>query len=152
MIKESQIKESHVISKSRPLLAMRNSGYTLGEFKILDTYLSRINPMDASTARVTFSKKEYCQLMGIESGKVRTEQLANYTSHFLGNIVSIPRSDRKKGYIQKVLFTTAEYDEEEELIVLECNPEPLIFETFFVSLYKDILHNNFNLITKFKHF
>lgn len=109
---------------------MRNSGYNTGEYKILDTYLSRINPRDPSTCTVTFTKDEYCELMGL-AGQVRTNQLKNYTSHFLGNIVTLPRSDKKKGYVQAALFKSASYDEEEQLITLTCNDDPLIFNTFF---------------------
>lgn len=143
------INENHPISKSRPLLAMRNSGYTLGEFKILDIYLSRINPLDPKTAAVKITKAEYCRALGIDSGKVRTEQLKKYTAHFLGNVVTLDRPDGKKGYVQKVLFTTAEYDEDNEEIVLQCNPEPLIFNTFFnvqnVGYVRYILKNTLHL-------
>lgn len=143
------INENHSISKSRPLLAMRNSGYNLGEFKILDIYLSRINPLDPGTASVNITKAEYCAAMGIESGKVRVEQLKKYTKHFIGNVVEIPRQDGKRGYEQNVLFTKALYDEDEEVITLVCNPDPVVFDTFFnvknVGYVRYILKNTLNL-------
>ena len=139
------IDERYLISKSRPLLAMKNSGYNMAEFKILDTYLSRINPMDPSTRRVTFNFREFCALLGVESGKIRTRQLSSYTAHFLSNVVSLPRPDRKAGYIQMPLFTFAEYDEESKEIVLECNSDPQIFNMFFsieeIGYVKYILRN-----------
>lgn len=139
------IDERYLISKSRPLLAMKNSGYNMAEFKILDTYLSRINPMDPSTRRVKFTHQEYCDLLGVESGKIRSRQLASYTAHFLSNVVSLPRPDRKAGYIQMPLFTFAEYDEEAKEIVLECNSDPQIFGMFFsieeIGYVKYILKN-----------
>lgn len=139
------IDDRYLISKSRPLLAMKNTGYSMSEFKILDTYLSRINPLDPKTARVRFSRQEYCDLLGVESGKIRTKQLSNYTAHFLGNVVTIPRPDRKAGYIQKPLFTYAAYDEEAKEIVLECNSDPQIFNMFFsieeIGYVKYILRN-----------
>lgn len=150
--------ENNLISKSRPLLEMKNSGYNMGEFKILDTYLSRINPMKPETARVTFTKDEYCALLGVDSGKIRTKQLSKYTSHFLGNIVTIPRPDMKKGYIQKPLFTFAEYDEEAKEILLECNSDPQIFDMFFnvdnIGYVKYILRNviHFKSMYSFKLF
>ena len=141
--------ENNLISKSRPLLEIRNSGYNMGEFRLLDTYLSRINPLDPSTARVVFTKEEYCSLLGVESCKIRTKQLSKYTSHFLGNIVTLPRADGKQGYIQKPLFTLAEYDEEEQQIVLECNSDPQVFDMFFnienVGYVKYILRNTLHL-------
>lgn len=139
------IDERFLISKSRPLLAMKNSGYNMAEFKILDTYLSRINPMDPRTRRVTFKFREFCALLGVESGKIRSKQLASYTAHFLSNVVSLPRPDRKAGYIQMPLFTFAEYDEESKEIVLECNSDPQIFSMFFsieeIGYVKYILKN-----------
>ena len=143
------LNENNLISKSRPLLEIRNSGYNMGEFRLLDTYLSRINPLDPSTARVVFTKEEYCSLLGVESGKIRTKQLIKYTSHFLGNIVTLPRTDGKQGYIQKPLFTLAEYDEEDQQIVLECNSDPQIFNMFFnienIGYVKYILRNTLHL-------
>lgn len=147
--------ENSLISKSRPLLNMRNSGYSLGEFKLLDLYLARINPLDVKTSRVKLSKDEYCRLMEIDSGKVRTDQLKKYTAHFLGNVVTLDRPDGKKGYIQKVLFTTAEYNEDEDEIVLECNPDPLIFNTFFnvenIGYVRYILKNTLNLKSAYSY-
>lgn len=123
--------DNSLVSKSKPLLQMKNSGFNEGEFKILDIYLSRINPLEPSSSKVSFTLEEYCEAMGIQCGKVRTTQLKKYTSHFLGNIVTTPRPDNKKGYIQKPLFTYAEYDEEEKKIILECNTDPEIFASFF---------------------
>lgn len=147
--------ETGIISKSRPLLAMRNSGYTLGEFKILDLYLARINPLNPKTSRVKISKEEYCKIMEIDSGRVRPEQLKKYTSHFLGNVVTMDRPDGKKGYVQKVLFTTAEYNEEVEEIILQCNTDPLIFNTFFdvknVGYVRYILKNTLNLKSAYSY-
>ncbi len=141
--------ENNLITKSRPLLGIRNSGYNMGEFRLLDTYLSRINPLDPSTARVVFGKEEYCSLLGVESCRIRTKQLSKYTSHFLGNVVTLPRTDGKQGYIQKPLFTLAEYDEDEQQIVLECNSDPQIFNMFFnienIGYVKYILRNTLHL-------
>lgn len=150
--------ENNLISKSRPLLEIRNSGYNMGEFKLLDTYLSRINPLNPETARVVFTKEEYCSLLGVESCKIRTKQLSKYTSHFLGNIVTLPRPDGKQGYIQKPLFTLAEYDEDNQEIVLECNSDPQIFNMFFnienIGYVKYILRNtlHFKSMYSFKLF
>ena len=144
-----------VISKSRALLNMRNSGYTLGEFKILDIYLARINPLDPKTSRVVISLDEYCSVMGIDSGKVRESQLKKYTAHFLGNVVTMERNDGKKGYIQKPLFTCAEYEAEEKIIILECNPDPDIFNTFFniqnIGYIRYILKNTLYLKSAFSY-
>lgn len=149
------IDENHQISKSRPLLAMRGSGYNLGEFKILDIYLSRINPLDPSTAAVDISKDEYCAAMGIESGKVRVGQLKKYTKHFIGNTVEIPRQDGVNGYEQNVLFTKAMYDEDNEVITLVCNPDPVVFNTFFnvknVGYVRYILKNTLHLKSAYSY-
>lgn len=134
---------------------MKNSGYTLGEFKILDLYLARINPLKPETSRVKITKDEYCELMGIESGQVRKEQLKKYTARFLGNVVTMDRPDGKGGYVQKVLFKTAEYDESKKEIILECNDDEDIIKNFFdlknVGYVRYILRNTLNLKSPYSY-
>ena len=40
------LQDTHLVQKSEPLLLMRTVPFELGELKILDTYLSRINSHD----------------------------------------------------------------------------------------------------------
>ena len=63
--------ESLIVDKSRPLLSIGKSGITLGELKILDTYLARINPTDPENRLVTFKKSEFEHLLGVKMIKKR---------------------------------------------------------------------------------
>ena len=53
------------VQKSRPLFALWRSELSLSEFKILDTYLSRIDSHKPDRRTVTFEKGELEQLLGI---------------------------------------------------------------------------------------
>ena len=53
------------VQKSDPLMLMRTVPFSLGELKVLDTYISRINAADDSHTTVIFTKEEYENLMGI---------------------------------------------------------------------------------------
>ena len=51
------------VQKSDPLVLMRSVPFSLGELKILDTYISRINAADNSRRTVVFTKEEYESLI-----------------------------------------------------------------------------------------
>ena len=53
------------VQKSDPLVLMRSVPFSLGELKILDTYISRINATDDTRRTVIFTKEEYEELMGL---------------------------------------------------------------------------------------
>ena len=71
------LKENNIVQKSRSLLLMKAVPFELGELKVLDTYLSRINSRDPENRSVTFRKKEYEELMGLKETRVQT--LKKYT-------------------------------------------------------------------------
>ena len=54
------------VQKSRPLFSLWRSDMTLAEFKILDTYLSRIDSRKPEKRTVIFSKGELEQLLGVK--------------------------------------------------------------------------------------
>ena len=97
--------ERYIVEKSKALVWAKFQDYSPGELKILDTYLSRINPRNPDASLVTFTKKEYAELMGLDSD-IRTEQLRAYTQGLLSNVVTIDLPGR--GYVQYTLFTQAE--------------------------------------------
>jgi hypothetical protein len=96
--------EKYIVEKSKALVWAQFQDYSPGELKILDTYLSRINPREPDSSLVTFTKKEYAELMGLDSD-IRTEQLKAYTGGLLSNVVTIDLPD--KGYVQYALFSEA---------------------------------------------
>lgn len=114
--------ERNIVEKSKSLVWAQFRDYGVGELKILDTYLSRINARDPDSAVVTFTKREYAELMGIDPD-VRTSQLKEYTRGLLSNVVTIEMPNH--GYVQYPLFSEArcEYDKDvgQILIHVECN-------------------------------
>lgn len=54
------------VQKSIPLFSLWRSDMSLAEFKILDTYLSRINSHDPEKRTVVFTKGELEQLLGVK--------------------------------------------------------------------------------------
>ena len=55
------------VQKSDPLVLMRSVPFTLGELKILDTYISRINAADDTRRTVIFTKEEYEELSNVQA-------------------------------------------------------------------------------------
>lgn len=64
---KSMLNDENIISKSRSIIDLRNVNFTIQEFRLMEVYLSKINPQDETTASVTFTKQEYCDLMEIQS-------------------------------------------------------------------------------------
>ena len=96
--------EKYIVEKSKALVWAQFQDYSPGELKILDTYLSRIDPRNPDSSLVTFTKKEYAELMGLDS-EIRTEQMKAYTGGLLSNVVTIDLPER--GYVQYPLFSEA---------------------------------------------
>lgn len=118
------IKQNNVVEKSKSLVWAKFNNYTANELKLLDVYLSRINARDSESSTVTFTKKEYCSLMGLHPD-TKTQQLKKYTKRFLGNVITINVDD--DGYEQYTLFTKATCKKDPEInqvtITLDCNSE-----------------------------
>jgi plasmid replication initiation protein len=118
---DGNLKDNYLVQKSEPLLLMRTVPFELGELKILDTYLARINSHYENCRTVTFTKAEYEQLMGIDKTNIST--LKKYTAKMLGKVVEVPMAN---GYMQFVLFTCAKCDLNEygeRIIELTCSEE-----------------------------
>ena len=93
--------------------------FTLGELKILDTYISRINAADDTRHTVIFTKEEYEELMGIS--KINADALKKHTEGMLGKVVTLEMPSHE--YLQFVLFEEAEYCKNEygePIIKLTC--------------------------------
>lgn len=116
--------ENNWVEKSKALVWAKfidENKFSVGEFKLLDTYLSRINARDPSSGKVRFTRTEYCELMGLDPS-MRKEQLSRYLQHFVGNTISINRGGKWGAYS---LFVSAEVGPDPEtgqvVIEIECN-------------------------------
>ncbi len=125
------LKENNLVEKSKALVWAQFKDYGSGELKILDTYLSRINARDPDSSYVTFTKKEYAELMGLD-GDLRTSQLKNYTRGLLANVVTLELPN-ENDYVQYPLFSEAKcrYDEKANQTVIEIDCNPKLKQVFF---------------------
>lgn len=151
MIELSEINGDMIVEKSRFLLGMKAPSYELGELKVLDTYLARINARDPETKLVKFTKAEYEQLMGLK--QIKPQLLKKNTQALLGKVVTIPYGDN--GYDQYTLFTHARCRKDPEtfewLVELGCNEklEPIFFNLESVGYLRYRLKNIVPLTSKY---
>lgn len=116
---KGNLKDTYLVQKCEPLLLMRTVPFELGELKILDTYLARINSHDEKCRTVTFTKAEYEQLMGLTD--TRPQTLKKYLKSMLQKVVEVPLD---KGYMFFSLFESAKCEKDEYdqwTIELECS-------------------------------
>ena len=151
--KDEEIKgnldQRYWVQKSDPLVLMRSVPFSLGELKVLDTYISRINAADDSRTTVTFTKNEYEKLMGIS--KINAEVLKKHAEGLLGKIVTLEMPN--KSFLKFVLFTAAYYHLDDygvPVIELSCSPQAkdLFFCIGKYHYFKYALENVINLTHK----
>lgn len=127
----SEIKGNNIIEKSRSLVWTRFTGYTIGELRLLEVYLSRINPRDPETAVVSFTLAEYSNFLGI---KINSKNIRAQVRHFVSNVVEIPDPDNPHSFSIYPLFQQASVVFDPKTvnftITLICNPElrPVFFD------------------------
>lgn len=99
------------VQKSIPLFSLWRSELTLSEFKILDTYLSRIDSRKPEKRSVIFEKGELEQLLGVK--RIRMDELDERLKH-LGTPIKVEdKSSPTKKFSRVSLFekSVAEQDE-----------------------------------------
>lgn len=93
------------VQKSQPLFSLWRSDLTLAEFKILDTYLARIDSHNPDKRAVIFEKGELENLLGIK--KINTADLKDRLKHLMSNVIELPDGTSKKGVRLITLFEEA---------------------------------------------
>ena len=146
---KGNLEQRYWVQKSDPLVLMRSVPFSLGELKVLDTYISRINAADDSRTTVIFTKEEYEELMGIS--KINAEVLKKHADGLLGKIVTLEMPD--KSFLKFVLFTVAYYHLDDcgvPIIELSCSPQAkdLFFCIGKYHYFKYALENVINLTHK----
>lgn len=136
------------VQKCDPLFVMKSVPFTLGELKILDTYLSRINASDDSRRTVIFTKEEYEKLMEISCAN--TQYLKNAVTSLLSKVVKLEIQDE---FLPFVLFEKAHYHKDEfgkPIIELTCTEtaKDLFFCIGRYHYLKYALENIINLTHK----
>lgn len=91
---QANLNDKNIIEKSKALLLMKEVPFSLGELKVMDIYLSRINARHETERTVYFTKKEYEKLMGIS--EVKPDILAKYVESLQKKVIYLPDKDSKK--------------------------------------------------------
>ena len=103
---KKQKSKKGLVIKSRELQGLWQAPYALGEFKLIDTYLSKIDPRDPNGRRVTFSKQELEKLLGVG---LRIEALKKRT-----NTLQQPlHIEKDRNFANIVLFDKITFEEDE---------------------------------------
>lgn len=122
---------NNLVEKSKALVWAKFTDYTAGELRLLEVYLSRINPRDPESSNVSFTLAEYCKLLDL---KLNSKNLKSQVKHFLGNVVSVPLNADGTEYVMYPLFTKAEVKFNRESlsydVSINCNPDlrPVFFD------------------------
>lgn len=114
------------VQKSLPLFALWRSNLTLSEFKILDTYLSRIDSHKPEKRAIILEKGEIENALGIQ--KINNQDLKLRLKHLMGNVVEVPDKDEKKGFQLVTLFEEAEAEQDDDglwNVKLECTQKAM---------------------------
>lgn len=144
--------DTYIVEKSRPLMLMKEVPFALGELKVLDTYLSRINARDPEARTVRFSKEEYEDLMDIE--RMRPERLGKYVDSIMQKIITVPDENARGGWRKYTLFCMSECSKDEHdqwWIDLSCTSEAkkLFFNLEGVGYIRYQLKNILPLTSKY---
>lgn len=114
------------VQKSLPLFALWRSDLTLSEFKILDTYLSRIDSHKPEKRQIVLEKGEIEQALGVK--KINNQDLKTRLKHLMGNVVEIPDQDAKRGFRLVTLFEEADAEQDDYglwQVKLECTQKAM---------------------------
>ena len=102
--------EKLLVQKSKPLFALWQSELTLAEFKILDSYLGRINSHDEEHRTVKFNKGELEHLLGVK--QLKPQVLDERLEHLMTTI-RIVDENCKNGFTRIALFEKAHAEQDE---------------------------------------
>lgn len=115
-----------VVQKSLPLFALWQSDLTLSEFKILDTYLARIDSHKPDKRQIVLEKGEIENALGVK--KINNQDLKTRLKHLMGNVVEIPDKSAKKGFRLVTIFEEAEAEQDSNglwQVKLECTQKAM---------------------------
>lgn len=119
-------KEKLTVQKSRPLFSLWQSDLTLGEFKILDIYLARIDSHKPEKRTVILEKGEIEKALGVS--QIKTNDLKQRLKHLMGNVIEVKDESVKKGFRLVTLFEEAEAEQDETglwTVTLECTKKAM---------------------------
>lgn len=120
---QDNLQETHMVQKSKPLFSLWKSELTLSEFKILDTYLSRIDSHKPEQREVVFEKGKLEELLGVK--KINKTNLEMRLVHLQKTTVNIGNG---KNVDNITLFERAQAQQDEFgiwKVRLTCTPSAM---------------------------
>ena len=126
----SRIPDDMLVQKSLPLFGLWRSNLSLPEFKILDTYLARIDSRKPDKRIVRLEKGELEQLLGVK--KINIQELKLRLRHLMESVVEVDDFAKPKAFRLVSLFEQAVCEQDEFglwQVDLECTQKAM--EYFF---------------------
>lgn len=134
MSKKNTLVKNYIVEKSKPLIWSKFSEYNLGEMRLIDTYLAKINAREEETSEVVFTVDEYLKLLGYEyPSKLKSSEIEKSLDKLLDSRIKIDLNN-SGDYIKVNLFSDARViisdpDYGKRTITIDCNPK--LKEAFF---------------------
>lgn len=120
---ENNVKETYMVQKSKPLFSLWKSELTLSEFKILDTYLSRINSHNPDQREVVIDKGKLEELLGVK--RINFTDLDARLEHLQKTVVNIGVN----GKIDRITLFERSQAEQDDYgvwkVTLTCTPSAM---------------------------
>lgn len=129
-MEKNNLDKQHIVSRSRPLLSLNKSELSLYELKVLDTYLSRINPHKPDERTVIFDKGSFEALF--EYSELKLPELKAHLKNLQSLDVDIATSENEIDNIK--LFSRAQARKDKYglwEVILTCSPEAM---TYFFNI------------------
>jgi len=120
---ENNLQAKNIVQKSKPLFSLWKSELTLSEFKILDTYLSRIDSHKPEQREVVFEKGKLEELLNVK--KINKADLEARLIHLQSTTVDIANG---KKLDRITLFERSQAEQDEHgiwKVSLTCTPSAL---------------------------
>ena len=123
-MKKNNLEDTHIVSRSRPLLSLGKSELSLYELKVLDTYLSRINSHEPDERTVIFDKGEFEELF--DYAKMKLPELKKHLYNLQSLKVDIAKNEDEIDSINLFSRATATKDKYGLWeVTLTCSPEAM---------------------------
>ena len=107
MSKKNTLTKNYIVEKSKPLIVVKFSEYNLGEMRLIDTYLAKINAREEESSEVVFTIDEYLRLLGYEyPNKLKSSEIEKSLDKLLGSRIKIDLNNNGD-YIKVNLFSDA---------------------------------------------
>jgi len=130
-------KKNHLVTKSNVLNEMRDFDLNLTELRLFTVYLSKINPLDVNSVRVSFPINEFNNIFGIQ------QQTLGYYADIAGSLSKKGTSIFSDGLLK--FFSIFE----EVSVGFVGNESIQTATNFNIKIHKNLVEQCFNLKSKY---